>query len=191
MPQFKSYPIVSDAHIAGPKRRSWREVSPLPLSFLGVALASGTFGVVDLRWVPVPALAVAALVAVLATAPLQVLAGLVALAQGDAPGALGALLLGVCWAVTGATFLVPAGEHSSGRGVFLVVACVATAVPVIAGSSRPVIAGVVALSGLRFGVSGVAELTGGSSWLEASGILSLALAVIALAAALLVSGPSG
>ncbi len=160
-------------------------MSPFPLSFLGLMLASGCFAAVDLRWVPADGLTVACLVAIFATAPLQVVAGLLSLVQGDVAAGCGALLLGLSWGIEGiAASHLPGGQSAAGLGAFMIVVSLAAAVPVILGRSRPLVASVVALSGLRFAVSGIAAITDTVAWRDASGVVSLVVALVAWVAAL-------
>ena len=57
-------------------------------------------------------------------------------------------------------------------------------VPAAAARSTRAAALVVATSAVRFGVTGVAELHGGRSWLQAAGAVGLVLAVVSFYAAL-------
>ncbi len=159
--------------------------TPLPLSFLGVMLASASFSGVELHWVPAAQAHVVALVALLATAPMQLLAAVLAFSTRDPSAGTGAAVLAGSWAVVGTTTVTsPPGSHSSGLGLVLLVAACALVVPVAAGVSKPLAAVVMATSGLRFAVTGVYQLVATSAWREAAGLLGLVLSGVALYAAL-------
>ena len=159
--------------------------TPIPLAFLALGLAGGTFGAVELRLVPQDQTHLAGLVALAVTAPLQALACLVGFVCHDPVAGTGTGVQAGTWAVVGvATLTSPPGSESPGLGVFLLLVAAAMTVPVVAGLDRPLAAVVMGLSGLRFGVAGVDQLTAATAWRELAGGLGILLAATALVAAM-------
>lgn len=159
--------------------------NPLPLSFLGLALASATFAAVELGWVPPGQERVAALVALLVALPLQGLASVLGLIARDPVAGTGAGLLAATWGTIGVVTLVtPPGRREPALGVLLVAAAAAAAVPVVAGSSNPLAATVMGLSGARFGLTGISQLASAPVWQTVAGVAGVVLALVAGYAAL-------
>ncbi|MGY1780609.1 hypothetical protein [Geodermatophilus sp. SYSU D01036] len=160
--------------------------TPLPLGFLALALATTVFAAVQLGWVPPAEGRVAALTALAATVPLQLLAAVVGFTARDPVAATGMGVLTGTWGVVGFTTLTaPPGATSTGLGVLLLTAAVAMQVPAIsAAASKLIPAAVMCLAGIRFAVTGAYELTGSAAWKTAAGWVGLALGVLALYAAL-------
>ncbi|MEV7802417.1 hypothetical protein AB0O28_05665 [Microbispora sp. NPDC088329] len=159
--------------------------SPLPLGFLGLALATTAFGAMELGWVPAAQGRVVALAALLFTAPLQFLVAILGfLARDSVAGAAMGVLSGT-WAVIGGVTLTSApGTANPALGVVLLTAAAAMLVPALAGLPKLVAAVVMALSATRFAITGVFEITASSGWRTAAGIAGLVLAVVAYYAAL-------
>ncbi|MBB2746203.1 UNVERIFIED_ORG: hypothetical protein FHR35_006066 [Microbispora rosea subsp. rosea] len=159
--------------------------SPLPLGFLGLALATTAFAAVELGWVPAVQGRVVALAALLFTAPLQFLVCVLGfLARDSVAGAAMGVLSGT-WAVIGGVTLTSApGTTSAALGVVLLTAAAAMLVPALAGLPKPVAAAVMAMSATRFAITGVYELTASAGWRTTAGVAGLMLAVIAYYAAL-------
>ncbi|MGY1815700.1 GPR1/FUN34/YaaH family transporter [Blastococcus sp. SYSU D00820] len=160
--------------------------TPLPLGFLALAVATVLFSAVQLGWIAATEGRIAALTALAATVPLQLLASVVGFLARDPAAATGMGVLSGTWAVVGFTTLTsPPGAVSDGLGVFLLTAGLAMVVPAAAAAgSKLVPAAVMALAGTRFLVTGVYELTGSAGWKVAAGWVGLALAAVALYAAL-------
>jgi uncharacterized protein len=159
--------------------------TPLPLGFLALALATTAFAAVQLGWVPPAEGRVAALTALAATVPLQLLASVVGFSARDPVAATGMGVLAGTWGVVGlTTYTSPPGAASAGLGVLLLTAGVAMAVSAVSASAKLVPATVMGLAGVRFAVTGVYELTGSTSWQTAAGCVGLALGVLAVYAAL-------
>ncbi|MEU8171944.1 hypothetical protein AB0C14_03645 [Microbispora hainanensis] len=159
--------------------------SPLPLGFLGLAMATTAFAAVELRVVPDAQAHVAALAALLFTAPLQFLVSVLGfLARDPVAGAAMGVLSGT-WAVIGADTLTSApGTPSAALGVVLLTAAAAMLVPALAGLPKLLAAVVMAISATRFALTGVYELTASPGWRTAAGVAGLVLAVAAYYAAL-------
>ncbi|MGY1724397.1 GPR1/FUN34/YaaH family transporter [Blastococcus sp. SYSU DS0533] len=159
--------------------------TPLPLGFLALALATTMFSAVQLGWIPAAEGRVAGYSALLATAPLQLLAAVFGFLSRDPVAATGMGVLSGTWAVASLTTLTtPPGAASQGLGVFLLIAGVTMFVPAAAAyGSKIVPAAVMGLAGSRFIVTGIYELTGSAGWKTAAGWVGVALAALAVYAA--------
>jgi succinate-acetate transporter protein len=160
--------------------------TPLPLGFLALALATVVLSAVQLGWVAPDQGRVAALTAVGATLPLQLLASVVGFLSRDPVAATGMGVLAGTWAVVGlTTFTSPPGSTSPGLGVLLVTAGLAMLVPAVAAAPAKVApAAVMGLAALRFLVTGAYQLSSGAAWKAAAGWVGLLLGLVALYTAL-------
>jgi uncharacterized protein len=160
--------------------------TPLPLGFLALAVSTVVFSALQLGWIAPTEGRVAALTALAATVPLQLVASVMGFLARDPVAATGMGVLSGTWGVVGLTTLTsPPGAVSDGLGVFLLTAGAAMFVPAAAAvGSKLVPAAVMALAGTRFLVTGAYELTGSAGWKAAAGWVGLALAVVAVYAAL-------
>ncbi|WP_164704582.1 GPR1/FUN34/YaaH family transporter [Blastococcus litoris] len=159
--------------------------TPLALGFLALVLSTVTFSAVQLGWIPPADGRVAALVAVFATAPLQLLASVMGFLARDPVAATGMGVLAGTWGVVGVTTLTsPPGATSEGLGVLLLTAGVCMLVPALSAGSKLVPAAVMLLAGTRFAVTGVYELSSSAAWKTAAGSTGLLLGAVALYAAL-------
>jgi uncharacterized protein len=160
--------------------------TPLPLGFLALALSTVVFSAVQLEWIAPAEARVAALTAIAATVPLQLLSAVIAFLARDPAAATGMGVLSGTWAVVALTTLTsPPGAVSQGLGVLLLAAALAMLVPAAAAAaSKLVPAAVMASAATRFAVTGAYELTGAPEWKAAAGWVGLLLAVVALYAAL-------
>jgi uncharacterized protein len=160
--------------------------TPLPLGFLALALATVVFSAVQLGWVAPDQGRIAALVAVAATLPLQLLAAVVGFLARDPVAATGMGVLAGTWAVVGLTTLTsPPGGTSTGLGVLLVTSGPAMLVPAVAAAPvKAAPAAVMGLAALRFLTTGGYELSGSAGWKATAGWVGLLLAVVAFYTAL-------
>jgi uncharacterized protein len=160
--------------------------TPLPLGFLALALATVVFSAVQLGWVTPDQGRVAALTAVAATLPLQLLASVVGFLARDPVAATGMGILAGTWAVVGlATLTSPPGSTSAGLGVLLVTSGLAMLVPAVAAApAKAAAAAVMGLAALRFLVTGAYQLTGSAAWKGIAGWVGLLLGAVALYTAL-------
>ncbi|MFD2090871.1 acetate uptake transporter family protein [Blastococcus deserti] len=159
--------------------------TPLPLGFLALALATTVFSALQLGWIPPEQGRVAAITAMAATVPLQLLASVMGFLARDPVAATGMGILAGTWAVVGlTTYTSPPGSTSAGLGVLLVVSGIAMFVPAISGLAKLVAAAVMGTAGLRFVVTGLYQFEASPTWQSVAGWVGLALAVLGLYAAL-------
>ena len=159
--------------------------NPLPLGFLGLFVGTLSFSALQLRWVGPSQSHTVALAVLALTVPAQLVASLFGFLARDPVAGTGVGLQAGAWAATGvATVTSPPGSSSAGLGVVLLAAGGALVVPVVAAHAKPLAAAVMALTGLRFLVTGVAELTGAQGWATTAGWAGLVLAAVTLYAAL-------
>jgi succinate-acetate transporter protein len=159
--------------------------TPLPMGFLALAVATSVFGALQLGWIPPSQGHVAGLAALVLTAPLQLVASVLGYLARDPVTATGMAILSGTWAVLGlGTLLSPPGATSGGLGVLLLVSAAAMLIPALVGVSKLAAAGVMALTAVRFGVTGWYELTGTATAETTAGAVGIALAVLAFYAAL-------
>jgi succinate-acetate transporter protein len=158
--------------------------NPLPLGFLGQFVSTVSFSALQLRWIGPGQGHTVALAALILTVPLQLVAsGLGFLARDPVAGTGMGVLAGSWGAVALTTLTTAPGTTSPGLGVVLLAAATAMLVPATGGRAKRVAAGVMAVSAVRFAVTGVAELTGSSTWLAAAGWVGLGLGALSLYAA--------
>jgi succinate-acetate transporter protein len=159
--------------------------TPIPLGFMALSATTSVFAVVELGWIPADQRQIAAWMALVLAAPLQLLAGVFGYLARDPIAGSGMAFLSGTWALLGVTSLVaPPASSSPGLGVALFAAAAALLVPVLSSGGKRVAAGVIALAAARFAVTGVYEVTGSSAWQVAAGATGLALGVAALYGAL-------
>jgi hypothetical protein len=140
----------------------------------------------QLSWLPQTAGHDVALVILVFTVPLQLLAAVFGYLSRDGAGGTGMALLSSCWLAVGVMQLrTPPAATNPTLGLLLFFAAAALMVPVMASALGKVLASVVFfLAASRFVLTGVYEYHGGHGWEHASGWLGLALCVTALYAAI-------
>ncbi|MFL6109366.1 MAG: hypothetical protein ACJ72L_20580 [Marmoricola sp.] len=159
--------------------------SSLPLGFLALAVATFSFAVLQLGWIPKNQGSTIALAVLISTVPLQALVSVLAFAARDtAPGTAMGLLAGTWGGICLATLTSKPGAPSEGLGTFLLAAGACLLVPATAALPRIWAPVVIGTSGVRFILTGVAQLDGSTSWLRVAGWAGLALALVSFAAAL-------
>ncbi len=159
--------------------------TPLPLGFLALAVATFAFASVQLSWIPRSEGHTVALGVLVLTVPLQLLAAVMGFLARDPVAATGMGILSGTWgAACLATLTSPPGAASPGLGVILICSAVCLLVPAAAARSKLVPALVIATSAARFALTGIAEVDGGRSWMQAAGWLGVGLACLSVYAAL-------
>lgn len=158
--------------------------TPLPLGFLGLFVATSAFACLQLGWLPPEQGRGVAVAALALTVPLQLLASVLGFLARDPVAGTGMGILAGTWAAVGyLTLTAPPGTSSAGLGVVLLLSAACLLVPAAAATSKLVPAAVIALSALRFAVTGIAELTASRTWYDVAGTVGLLLGLLALYAA--------
>ena len=161
--------------------------NPLPLGFL--ALAAGTLLVsgLQLGWLAPTQGDDVGLILLAFVFPLQLVACVFGYLGRDVVAGTGMGLLSGTWlAIALVTLTAPEpGATSDALGLFLLLAGTAMLVPFAAATTgKLVAAAVLGTTALRFGLTGLYQLTAGSGWEDAAGIVGLVLLAVALYAAL-------
>lgn len=158
---------------------------PLTIGFLGLAIATFVVAGLNLGWVGAADGKTVALCVLAFTVPLQFLASIISFLARDGAAASGmAMLSGIWLAVALTLYTSRPGATSHALGLFLLAAMIAMWAPAsAAASSKLVPALVLFTAGLRFGLTGVYELTGSETWRHVAGGVGLFLAGLAVYAA--------
>lgn len=158
---------------------------PIALGLFGLAAAALVLSGLQLGWVPVTASTQVALVLVAFAFPAQLITGLLSFFARDGAAATAMCVLALTWLAMGAvTATAPPGDRSVVLGLFLLLSSAAVALTgVTAASSKLVMALVLWTASARFLLTAVFQLSGGEGWKTASGMVGLALTVLAVYAA--------
>lgn len=160
--------------------------NPLPVGFLALAVATFVVSGLELGWIGQDEKAQVALVLLGGVFPLQLLSAAFGFLSRDvaAPTAMG--ILAGTWFGVGAILLAsPPGATSDTLGLLLLVSAIALLCPAVtAAAGKLVVAAVLAVTVLRFAVTGVYQLTDVSAWQTLAGVVGLAVAAVALYASL-------
>ena len=162
--------------------------NPLPLGFLGLAIATGVVASYNLGWVPANQQHQVALVLMAFAFPLQGVGSIFCFLARDAPAGTGFGVQGVAWLTLGLLFLAGRpGSRSSTIAVFLFMAAAAIVPPAATvGLSKLVPALIMSGTAVRFFLTGLYEQFGTAGWAKAAGWEGVTLAALALYAALAV-----
>ncbi|WP_418275402.1 GPR1/FUN34/YaaH family transporter [Isoptericola jiangsuensis] len=159
--------------------------NPLPLGFMALAMGTVGFSSLQLGVVGTAEESTVALAVLVLTVPLQLFAAIVGFGARDPIAGTGMALVSGVWAMLAvATLTSPPGTSSPALGVLLVTAGIALLIPATAAHGKVLAAVVMVGSGVRFAVTGIAEITGSGGWETTAGILGVVLALLALYAAL-------
>jgi uncharacterized protein len=160
--------------------------NPLPLGFL--ALAGGTLLVsgLQLGWLRPTDGRDVALVLIAFVFPLQLLASVFGYLARDVVAGTGMGILAGTWLSIGLVQLTsPPGSTSDGLGLFLLLAGAAMLVPAAASATGKLVpAALLATTAVRFGTTGIYQLTASGTWEDIAGLVGLVLCALALYAAL-------
>lgn len=147
-------------------------------------MATFSFSALQLGWIAKSEGHSVAVAVLLSTVPLQFLVSALAFHVRDtAAGTAMGLLAGTWAAITLNTLMAKPGATTDGLGIFLLAAGTSLFVPAVTATPRPWPMAVISLSALRFLLTGVAQLDGGSFWLHVAGWVGLVLAVLSFLAA--------
>jgi uncharacterized protein len=192
-PGGRGYPSHMSRTTAEPPQLATRSVGlrvaqPLPLGFVGLAVASFAFASVQLGWVGAHQGRAIALAVLFFTVPVQLLASVAGFLRDEVAAATGMAVLAGTWAaVSLTTYTSPPGATSKGLGVMLCCAAAAMLVPAGAAVAQPWAAAVMVGAAVRFAVTAGYELTGTKGWQHAAGWLGLVVALLGYAVALLIA----
>jgi|SRR5690625_5286965 len=147
--------------------------NPLPLAFMALAIATVGFSSLQLGVIGAGEESVVALAVLVLTVPLQLFSSVYGFGARDPIAGTGMALVSGVWAMIAVNTLTSQpGSSSPALGVLLVTASVAILVPTSAARGKLLAAAVLAGSSIRFGVTGVAEITGSAGWETAAGALA-------------------
>jgi uncharacterized protein len=160
--------------------------NPLPLGFLALAAGTLLLAGLQLGWLDAEEGQSVALALLAFVFPLQLLVCVFGYLCRDVVAGTGMGVLAGTWLTISLVMLTsPPGSTSDALGLFLLLAFVAMLIPAAAASlGKLVPAAVLGAAGLRFGVTGIYELSASPTWEDIAGVLGLALCAIALYAAL-------
>lgn len=159
--------------------------SPLPMGFLGLAIATTGFSGLQLGLVPEEETRIVALAALLVTVPLMGLASIFGVLARDPVASTSMGVLGGIWALLAAVKLTTEpGTQTTALGLLLIVAGMAVLVPIAGALQKVMVAVVMVGSGLRFSLTGLSELTASPVAETVAGAAGLVLALLALYTAL-------
>jgi succinate-acetate transporter protein len=160
--------------------------NPLPLGFLALAAGTLLLAGLQLGWLGAEEGQSVALALLAFVFPLQLLASIFGYLCRDIVAGTGMGVLSGTWLTISLVMLTsPPGSTSDALGLFLLLAFVAMLIPASAASLGKLIpAAVLGTAGLRFGVTGIYELSASSTWEDIAGVVGLALCALALYTAL-------
>lgn len=170
-----------------PQRIMLRPVgTPLPLAFVGLAVATATLACLDLGWIPVTEQHQVALVLIAFAFPLQGLATVFCFLARDAPSGAAVGVQAAAWLTLGLLLLTGDPGSRSDTVAFFLFAAAASLIPAVATTAlgKIVPALVMATTCVRFVLTGLYERFGGAAWAHSAGWVGVALACLALYAAL-------
>jgi uncharacterized protein len=163
--------------------------TPLPLTFLGLLLASTILSGLELGWIPPSQSHQAGWVLIAVPIPLQLLAAWYGFQGRSASAATGSSVLAAAWLGAALDLITaPTGRPTPSEATAMLAFAVAAAllVPALSdangGSLLP--AGTLAFASTRFVLTGITGMTHSGGLKEATGILGCAVAAVALYAAL-------
>jgi succinate-acetate transporter protein len=159
--------------------------APTPIGFLGLAAASLVLSGLQLGWIARSESPSVAMVLIAFVFVAQFVAALFSFLSRDGTAATAMATLALVWLVTGVVMLQSKpGATSATLGLFLLLAAAAmTLAALTAAMSKLVPAVVFLVAAARFLLTGVYHLVGAAAWKMSSGIVGLALFVLAMYAA--------
>jgi succinate-acetate transporter protein len=163
--------------------------TPLPLTFVGLLLATTILSGLELHWVPQRDLHLTGWVLLAVPMPLQVIAAVFGFHGRSASAATGSSTLAAAWiGIALALINAPPGSPSPSRPVGMLAFAVAAALVVPAasdafgGSLLP--AATLGLAGVRFALTGIVAMTQSEAVREGTGVVGILVAAAALYSAL-------
>jgi succinate-acetate transporter protein len=166
--------------------------SPSTIGLFGLAAGTFVLAGLQLEWVPQEQGDHVAFVLIGFAFASQLLASIVAVLARDVVVATAMCVLALTWLVTGLVlWTAPPGSTSDALGLLLIASCVTMALIGLTATLSKVVPGIVFLvAAVRFGLTGVYELSADDGWKTAAGVVGLVLAALAVYTgwALLVEG---
>lgn len=163
--------------------------TPLPLTFLGLVVATTILSGLELHWVPAADARLTGWTLLAVPLPLQLTASIFGFHSRSATAATGSSVLAAAWlGIALALINAPAGSFTPSRPVGMLAFAVAAGLVVPAAadarSGSPLPTAALGLASVRFVLTGITALTEASGLKTATGIVGLAVAAVALYAAL-------
>lgn len=160
--------------------------NPLPLGFVGLAVATAVLSSFNLGWIPPSQQHQVALVLIAFAFPLQMVATILLFLARDAPAGAGVGVLSVTWLALGLLLLTSRpGSLSTTVSIFLFAAAAALLPSACTSSLSKLVPGLVMIgSALKYVLTGIYERFGGVTWAHVTGWEGIVLAVLAIYAAL-------
>jgi uncharacterized protein len=162
--------------------------TPLPIAFLGLALATTVYAGLETQVVPQADFHTVGWLVVAVPVPMQLLAAVWGLLRGELAAATGSSVLAATWlAVALATITGSPGSPgpTKAESLMLFAAAAALLVSVATGlvERKLVPAAVLLTAGCRFALTGISGLTHSQGWTTAAGVAGFVLAGVALSGA--------
>ncbi|HET7568718.1 MAG TPA: hypothetical protein VFJ91_12040 [Gaiellaceae bacterium] len=162
--------------------------TPLPITFLGLALASIVYAGFETRVVPTSDFHTVGWLVVAVPVPMQLLASVWGLVRGELAAATGSAALAATWlgialATIHGTAGAPGPTRSESLFLFAAAAALLVSVATELVDANPVTAAVMLAASCRFSLTGVSGFTHAQGWATAAGVAGFALAGVALAGA--------
>lgn len=160
--------------------------TPLPLGFVGLAVATSVLSSFNLGWIPTSEQHQVAYVLMAFAFPLQFVATILLFLARDAPNGAGNGVLSVTWLTLGILLLTSRPGSLSLTASILLFAAAAALLPSAstAALSKLVPGAVMTGSALKYLLTGLYERFGGTAWEHAAGWEGIVLAALAIYAAL-------
>lgn len=159
--------------------------SPLPLGFVGLAIATMLMSALQLEWLDPADGHQVALILIAFVVPLQAsAAGVGFLARDIVVATAMGILAGTWLSVALVIWTSPAGAFSDSLGLFMLLAGAGMAMPVAAAATGKLVpALVLATTSVRLLTTGLAQITERRGWVDAAGVIGVVLGGLALYAA--------
>ncbi|HEU5216912.1 MAG TPA: hypothetical protein VFU30_15395 [Gaiellaceae bacterium] len=162
--------------------------SPLPIAFLGLAIATTLYAGLETQVLPQDDFHTVGWLVLAVPVPMQLLAAVWGLVRGELVAGTGSSVLAATWlalALATITGSVGAPGPSKAESLLLFASAAALLVPVAAALviSEVVPAVVLLATCVRFSLTGVSGVTHSQSWATAAGVTGFVLAGVALAGA--------
>lgn len=159
--------------------------TPLPLGFIGLFFGTAAFSTLQLDWLAEDQGRIVAAAVLAFAVPVQLVACVFGILARDPIAGTGMGILTGTWSMIGvSTLLGEPGATSPALGVALILAGMAIFIPAIGGMAKKLAAAVMILGGIRYIITGIAEVSGASVWMAIAGWSGIALAALAFYAAL-------